>query len=152
MTLILLLLLLLIVVPSSCKLSYHHHSYSAFLHLPTYAGIDPASLQKLPVAGDTSGALTRLRQIDSSTGPQPDDSKDIAFTILPNGASYRDYREGKGETTIQPGSKVAVELTIRCKSFATADEPGGLKYYSTKQDTDFNELAWTIGNNSSVPT
>ena len=119
---------------------------------PAYAGIDPASLRKLPVAGDTSGALTRLRQIDSSTGPQPDDSKDIAFTILPNGASYRDYREGKGETTIQPGSKVAVELTIRCKSFATADEPGGLKYYSTKQDTDFNELAWTIGNNSPVPT
>jgi len=114
------LILLLLVVPSSCKLSYHHHSYSAFLLLP------------------------RLRQIDSSTGPQPDDSKDIAFTILPNGASYRDYREGKGETTIQPGSKVAVELTIRCKSFATADEPGGLKYYSTKQDTDLNELAWTI--------
>ena len=53
---------------------------------------------------------------------------------------------------------MAVELTIRCKSFATADEPGGLKYYSTKQDTDFNELAWTISSSdnssfdSPVPT
>jgi hypothetical protein len=116
---------------------------------PANAGIDPASLRKLPVAGDTSGSLSQLRQIqgqniESSSGPQPDDSKDIAFTLLPNGASYRDYREGKGDVTIQHGSKVAVELTIRCKSFATADEPGGLKYYSTKQDTDFNELAWTI--------
>ena len=121
---------------------------------PANAGIDPASLRKLPVAGDTSGSLSRLRQIqdqniESSSGPQPDDSKDIAFTLLPNGASYRDYREGKGDITIQHGSTVAIELTIRCKSFATVDEPGGLKYYSTKQDTDFNELAWTISSSSS---
>ena len=72
---------------------------------PAYAGIDLASLRKLPVAGDTAGALTRIRQIDSSTGPQPDDSKDIAFTILPNGASYRDYREGKGEPLYNLGPR-----------------------------------------------
>ena len=36
-------------------------------------------------------------------------------------------------------------MTIRCKSFATANEPGGLKYFSTKEDTEFNELAWTVG-------
>ena len=46
---------------------------------------------------------------------------------------------------VQNGSKVAVEMTIRCKSFATANEPGGLKYFSTKEDTEFNELAWTVG-------
>ena len=36
-------------------------------------------------------------------------------------------------------------MTIRCKSFSTANEPGGLKYFSTKEDTEFNELAWTVG-------
>lgn len=36
-------------------------------------------------------------------------------------------------------------MTIRCKSFSTANEPGGLKYFSTKDDTEFNELAWTVG-------
>ena len=42
-------------------------------------------------------------------------------------------------------------MTIRCKSFATATEPGGLKYYSTKDDTDFNELAWTVGSGAASP-
>lgn len=52
---------------------------------------------------------------------------------------------------VQPGSKVAVEMTIRCKSFATANEPGGIKYFSTKEDTEFNELAWTIGSGELSP-
>ena len=42
-------------------------------------------------------------------------------------------------------------MTIRCKSFATADQPGGLKYFSTKDDTEFNELAWTVGDGSISP-
>jgi FKBP-type peptidyl-prolyl cis-trans isomerase len=45
---------------------------------------------------------------------------------------------------------VAVEMTIRCKSFATANESRGLKYYSTKDDSDFNELAWVIGSGEAV--
>ena len=53
-------------------------------------------------------------------------------------------------TVVQTGSKIAVEMTIRCKSFATANEPGGLKYYSTKDDTDFNELAWVVGSGDQV--
>lgn len=52
---------------------------------------------------------------------------------------------------IQPGSKVAVEMTIRCKSFGTANEPGGIKYFSTKEDTEFNELAWTVGSGELLP-
>lgn len=52
---------------------------------------------------------------------------------------------------VQAGSKIAVEMTIRCKSFATANEPGGLKYFSTKEDTDFNELAWTVGSGALPP-
>jgi FKBP-type peptidyl-prolyl cis-trans isomerase 2 len=52
---------------------------------------------------------------------------------------------------VQPGSKVGVEMSIRCRSFATANEPGGLKYFSTKEDTEFNEMAWTIGSGDLPP-
>ena len=119
------------------------------------AGIDPSALKSLPIEGDISGSTTRLRQLssltnnNSATGARPDDSKDIAFTVLPSGeGSYRTYREGSGDATIQPGSKVAVEMTIRCRSFATTDEPGGVTYFTTKGDTDFNELAWTVGSSA----
>lgn len=122
-----------------------------FAAAPAHAGIDPAALKALPIEGDATGAASRLRQIESANGPRPEDTKDIAFEVLPSGASYREYREGKGDAIVQPGSKVAVEMSIRCRSFATADEPGGLKYYSTKDDTDFNELAWTIGSGELPP-
>mmetsp|Transcript_11526 Transcript_11526/g.24570 ORF Transcript_11526/g.24570 Transcript_11526/m.24570 type:complete len:274 (-) Transcript_11526:331-1152(-) len=124
---------------------------AALSSTPAYAGIDPSALKALPVEGDTTGITTRLRQIESVNGPRPEDSKDIAFEVLPSGASYREYREGKGEATIAPGSKVAAEMTIRAKSFATANEPGGVKYFSTKTDTDFNELAWTVGSGELPP-
>ena len=60
---------------------------------------------------------------------------------------FHPKKPGINQTTsvVQAGSKVAVEMSIRCKSFATANEPGGVKYFSTKDDTDFNELAFTIG-------
>jgi hypothetical protein len=118
---------------------------------PAYAGIDPSALKALPVEGDTTGVASRLRQIESINGPRPEDTKDIAFEVLPSGASFREYREGKGDATVQTGSKVAAEMTIRCRSFATANEPGGLKYFSTKDDTEFNELAWTVGDGQLPP-
>ena len=115
------------------------------------AGIDPNALKNFSVEGDDAGVATRLRQIEA-TRNRPEDTKDIPFTELPSGVSFREYREGKGEVSIQPGSKVAVEMTIRCKSFATANEPGGLKYFSTKDDTEFNELAWTVGSGELPPS
>lgn len=42
-------------------------------------------------------------------------------------------------------------MMIRCRSFTTADEPGGVTYFTTKQDTDFNELAWTVGSGELPP-
>mmetsp|Transcript_3485 Transcript_3485/g.6365 ORF Transcript_3485/g.6365 Transcript_3485/m.6365 type:complete len:268 (+) Transcript_3485:103-906(+) len=121
------------------------------LSSPANAGIDVNALKALPVEGDTTGVKSRLQQIESVNGPRPDDSKDIAFEVLPSGASYREYREGKGDAAIKQGSKVAAEMTIRCKSFATANEPGGREYFSTKVDTDFNELAWTVGSGEFPP-
>jgi len=114
------------------------------------AGIDPKALMALPVEGDASGTTMRLRQIEA-TKSRPEDALDISFTELPSGVSYREYRSGKGDASVQNGSKVAVEMTIRCKSFSTQQEPGGLKYFSTKDDTDFNEVAWTVGSGALPP-
>lgn len=114
------------------------------------AGIDPSALKNYQIEGDMSGAATRLKQLEVEK-TRPEDTMDMPFTELTSGVSYREYREGKGEAVVQPGSKVAVEMTIRCKSFATANEPGGLKYFSTKEDTDFNEVAWTIGSGELLP-
>ena len=113
------------------------------------AGIDPNALKALPTEGDTSGAASRLRQIEA-INTQPVNT-DAPFETLPSGVSYGEFREGKGDAVVQSGSKVAVEMTIRCKSFATANEPGGVKYFSTKDDTDFNELAFTVGSGEILP-
>ncbi|KAG7353315.1 FKBP-type peptidyl-prolyl cis-trans isomerase [Nitzschia inconspicua] len=114
------------------------------------AGIDPALLKNLPVQGDESGSAQRLRQIEAIQKPTSD-LVDIPFQELASGVSYREYREGKGEATVQDGSKVAAEMTIRCKSFSTQNEPGGLKYFSTRDDTEFNEIAWTVGSGEILP-
>lgn len=114
------------------------------------AGIDPSALKNYQIEGDASGVATRLKQIQEEK-VRPSDTIDIPFTELPSGVSFREYREGKGEAVVQSGSKVAVEMTIRCKSFATANEPGGVKYFSSKDDTDFNEVAWTIGSGEILP-
>jgi hypothetical protein len=112
------------------------------------AGIDPNALKSFSVEGDESGAMTRLRQLQKE---EESVVTDVAFIDLPSGVSYGEYKTGKGDATVQQGSKVGAEMTIRCKSFATAAEPGGLKYYSTKEDTDFNEVAWTIGSGEILP-
>jgi len=114
------------------------------------AGIDPSALKSYSIQGDTTGVRTRLSQIEA-TKTRATDADDIPYEVLPNGVSYREFREGKGEAVVQPGSKVAVEMTIRCKSFNTADEPGGVKYFTSKGDTEFNEVAWTIGSGELVP-
>lgn len=117
---------------------------------PANAGIDPTLLKSLPVQGDEAGTAQRLRQIEAIQKPASD-LVQVPFEELPSGVSYREYREGKGEAVVAPGSKVAVEMTVRCKSFSTATEPGGVKYFTTKDDTEFNELAWTIGSGELLP-
>lgn len=117
---------------------------------PAQAGIDVNALKNLPVEGDDSGVATRLRQIELEKN-RPDDTVDIPYTELPNGVSYREFRDGKGTAVVGPGSIVAAEMTIRCKSFATAQEPGGVKYFDSRIDTDFNEVAFTVGSGEIFP-
>jgi hypothetical protein len=73
------------------------------------------------------------------------DEADQQFEVLPSGVQYREYRSGKGNKLVQKGSTVTVEMTVRCKSFPTGNEPGGVRYYSTKIDTPYDGLTWTIG-------
>ena len=79
------------------------------------------------------------------------DMAEVAFTELPSGVSYREYREGKGNRVVQKGSTVDVEMSIRCESLTTGSEPQGVKYYSTKADTPTNSLVWTIGSGELLP-
>lgn len=60
------------------------------------AGIDPSLLKSLPVQGDESGAVQRLRQVEAVQRPSTD-LVDVPFTELSSGVSFREYREGKGE-------------------------------------------------------
>mmetsp|Transcript_22169 Transcript_22169/g.33288 ORF Transcript_22169/g.33288 Transcript_22169/m.33288 type:complete len:237 (-) Transcript_22169:17-727(-) len=114
------------------------------------AGIDVNTLKALPVEGDNSGVTTRLRQIEAEKN-RPEDTVDKVWEKLEDGVQFREYREGRGEAVVQDGSKVGVEMTIRCKSFSTAQEPGGIKYFTTKDDTEFNEIAFTVGSGQILP-
>merc|ERR1712070_914949 len=79
------------------------------------------------------------------------DAEDIEFTPLSLGASYREFRSGRGDRTVMPNSWVCAEMTIRCKSFSTAKEPGGVKYFDSKIDAGDGVLAWRIGDGSMSP-
>lgn len=117
---------------------------------PANAGVDPSLLKSLKVDGDVSGQAQRMRQLEEIQRPASD-TVNIPYEKLDSGVEYREYREGRGDAVVQTGSKIAVELTIRCQSFVTAKEPGGLKYFTTKGDTEFNELAWTVGSGEFPP-
>lgn len=76
------------------------------------AGIDPTMLKNLPVQGDETGAAQRLRQVEAVQRPTSD-LVDIPFTDLPSGASFREYREGKGEA----GTMKMIGFMLLCLQF-----------------------------------
>jgi hypothetical protein len=75
---------------------------AAILTVPAiaHAGIDPALLKALPVQGDDMGSALRLRQVEAIQRPSSD-NVDKPFESLPSGVSFREYREGRGETSEQ---------------------------------------------------
>lgn len=119
-----------------------------FLPESALAGIDVSSLKSLPIESDASGAATRLKQLQQQgTKVVRNDPNDMSsFTRLDSGVSYREMRGGiDGIRKVKKGSIIGTQMSIRCKSLATADEPGGLLYFSTRDDTDSNELVGEIG-------
>lgn len=119
------------------------------------SAVDPIELRQFATPGQESrlygeGNLDeKLRKLKETQDAL--DAANIPFIELPNGVSYREYREGKGSKQIRSGSEVAVQMTIRCKSFATKDDPGGVKYFSTAKDTPGDMLSWTVGSGTLLP-
>lgn len=125
--------------------------------LPSYA-IDPSELrqyaspevkQSLKLGSKQGNIAEELKKYKETQDAL--DMAEVAFTELPSGVSYREYREGKGNRVVQKGSTVDVEMSIRCESLTTGSEPQGVKYYSTKADTPTNSLVWTIGSGELLP-
>eukprot|EP01035_Chromulina_nebulosa_P065734 gene65734-89935_t len=116
--------------------------------LPSNA-IDPSALQTSTQPNQivfSSGKGSLAEELEKYQKIQAVlDTAEVPFIELPSGVSYREYREGKGSRSVKPGAAVTVEMTIRCKSLATANDPGGVKYYSTQQDAPDKSLTWTIG-------
>jgi len=83
------------------------------------------------------------------------DAQDVEWTPVPGDASgslFREYRQGKaGSLPVAKGRTVTAELVVRMKSFRTQDNPGGVRYYSTKIDTPGNELTWVVGDGTLLP-
>ena len=70
-----------------------------------------------------------------------------------NGYIYCTVCDSFLKRPVDLGRKLLLKWPLDVKSFATANEPGGLKYNSTKVDTDFNEAARTVtvGNGELLP-
>ena len=122
--------------------------------LPSYA-IDPSQLAFISqdqTVLTSSGKKSLVEELEKYQKIQAVlDTAEVEFIELPSGVSYREYRAGKGSRSVKSGAEVTVEMTIRCKSFATANDPGGVKYYSTQQDVPERSLTWTIGDGRLPP-
>lgn len=83
------------------------------------------------------------------------DSADLPYIEIPGSkVTYREFRSGKDKNInqhIQSGSIVTASLTVRMKSFPTAKEPGGIKYYDTAVDTKEKQLTWIVGSGQYLP-
>ena len=130
-------------------------SISALINtLPSHA-IDPSVLKTSAQPNQivfSSGKGSLVEELEKYQKIQAVlDTAEVPFIDLPSGVSYREYRVGKGSRIVKPGAEVTVEMTIRCKSLATANDPGGVKYYSTQQDAPEKSVTWTIGDGRLPP-
>jgi FKBP-type peptidyl-prolyl cis-trans isomerase len=100
------------------------------------AGIDVSQIESIKKIQEAQAAL---------------DSADVEYTKLPSGVSYREFRSGRGDRTVEKGKLVTTEMTIRCRSLYTPKEPGGVKYYDSKVDSPEGVLTWAIGSGELPP-
>ncbi|KAJ1438759.1 hypothetical protein B484DRAFT_323954 [Ochromonadaceae sp. CCMP2298] len=124
---------------------------------PAHAGVDLAELSRFASPSATSPTVpagdlkSQLQKVVQQQSVQETlDARDVEFLPLPSGASYREYRVGRGDEVVQKGSAVVVQMTVRCRSFATAKEPGGVKYYDSKVDSDGGDR-WVVGSGQLPP-
>lgn len=113
-----------------------------FIALPANA-IDPALLKTLPTEGDTTGGSKRLAEVMKIQ--QESINNDPELVELMEGVSYREYRVGNNSPVVSDGSRVGLEMTVRCSTVTSASEPNGAMIYSTSRDDDLGELLVKIG-------
>jgi hypothetical protein len=115
--------------------------------LVTQSAISPPA-----IAIDVSSVKTLNDEVNKIKAVQDAlDARDIPFEDLPSGVSYREFRVGKGEKRVGPGSEVQVEMTLRCKKLSTQKEPGGVMFFSTGKDTPNGIMSWTVGDGTMIP-
>ena len=103
-------------------------------------------------------ATTLAEQLASMQAAQDAlDAQDVEWTPVegaPKGVLLREYRQGKvNGVPVSPQSKVTAELVVRMKTFRTQNDPGGVRYYSTKIDAPKEgAITWMIGDGSLLPS
>jgi hypothetical protein len=105
-----------------------------------HAAVDTSQIKSL------NEEVTKLKSVQDAL-----DSRDIPYNDLASGASFRQFRDGKGDKVVTRGSTIAVEMTLRAKKLATQREPGGVMYFSTAKDTTSGQISWTIGDGTAIP-
>ncbi len=79
-------------------------------------------------------------------------AREVEFQKCPLGASFREFRAGRENSkALSIGDRAVVEMTVRCKKLATAKEVGGVKYYSTKDDSPSNSFTFVVGDGTVPP-
>lgn len=111
----------------------------------------PSSMNVQPVFAQTLAEQLAQMQVAQNAL----DAQDIEWTDVKGfpGVSFRNYREGKGNSpVVAPGNEVTCEMVVRIKKLATQNEPGGIRYYSTKLDTPDNQFTFVVGDGSLPPS
>ena len=104
--------------------------------------IDPSLLRTFPIEGDTSGSASRLANLAAIQQSKIDTDPELVDVI--EGVQTREYKKGDGPQA-SDGSRVGVEMTVRCSTVTSTTEPNGAMIFSTSRDDDLGELIFRIG-------
>ena len=67
---------------------------------------------KVSAVSSSVDLATQLKNMQ--TAQEALDAQDVEYTLLPLGESYREFRVGRGSRSVEQGSPVTAEMTIRC--------------------------------------
>jgi len=103
----------------------------------------------LPLAAEAKSASPAYQDYarqDLAPPRPPASEEDVRFE---SGVCYKEYKEGSGDVTVEPGRTVNAQMTGRLLGL------NGIKFYSTKEVKDeFGEapaLRWKFGTGEALP-
>ena len=116
---------------------------------PSSFAVSMDELRALPIEGDKTGGATRLANLQAMQASQI--NLDPETVEVSPGVTYQDYKAGSGADKVKDGSRVALEMTVRCSTLTSTNEPNGVMIYSTAKDDDFGELFFRVGSGRMSP-